>query len=152
MFEQIETLLERIGMDWDYFGPDGLGWNSPSQAAHYYSKNQVELQWDMVAVDSLKAKSRAIIKAAEEESIKAARGGAMGSSAIDPAFKALIQKIMKLSEEGYPPDVIAITLGYNEMGIRNVLRLRGRPLANDELAPEMAPEVRAFIERLRMPV
>lgn len=149
MSEYFDNLIAAIGLNWKYWGPDGLGWKSPSQAARHYEKAPEEYKWDQIAVADLEKKVRQIQFEAEQERVRDRTGGASSSSKMDPGLRRDIDEILRMDKEGMSSELIASVMELNVNGVRNVIRLNGRPLEADEMVGEQSPEVQRFIFRLK---
>ena len=116
-----KEILETLTKDgaWRFWGPDGLGWDSPSKAATVYLRDPDSYNADRTAVDYLKAQA----KAAELAADSAAR---TVPDRYDAGTKQLIDDILAAYDSGQTAEQIAASLGYIERGIRVVIRLRGR--------------------------
>lgn len=138
--------IRRILMeDWEYFGPDGVGWHSPTAALARYSANPEDFELDLVAVKERKQKAGASVNH-EAHDTRIIRDTSNAALARDTS------NIRRMYSEGYCTERIAEVTGINPIlvGKHIAKRLAGRhihqrhePPPESELRP--SPETAALI-------
>ena len=147
---KVEEIREYVRSNWRFFGPDGLGWKSASNAINTYAANHEAWADDLYSVDELRQKENRAANDALLAEARAARGEMTGSSGMSRETREMIAEIRRMtSEEGLSPEVISETLGVSVMGVRNVLRLGDRVGDIGAAPPEQHPAVRQFIANMK---
>lgn len=144
----VEEIREFVRENWRHFGPRGLGWRSPSAAIQAYAADLTLWADDLYGIDALRSDEWNAIEQSTLDAARAARAESV--KGIAPETKALIDQVRELAAEGLEPDIIAVRLGVNPAGVRNVLRLGNRAYSPGEGGGlERSPAIDAYIQAMK---
>ena len=134
MMYDAHEIRQYVRENWRFFGPDGLGWRSPSETIRHYQADALRFADDLYAVDYFRQRE---VELNDER-------GQVPKSYMDPETNRRIEAVRDLGRKGMEPAEIAAATGLNERGIRNVLRMGDAVYDHRAEPPETDPRIDAL--------